>query len=94
MFKMGYKKVLILGSGGREHALCWAASRSAETIFVAPGNGGTRANIGSATVVPASCTTVAEIVAFVEKEKPELVIVGPEAPLVDGVAGKCLDHSS
>jgi phosphoribosylamine--glycine ligase len=78
-------RVLIIGSGGREHALAWAISASPllEELFVAPGNPGT-AEI--ARNVPIRATDIAALVAFAELEKIDLVIPGPEAPLVAGIA--------
>jgi len=78
-------RVLIIGSGGREHALAWAISASPllEALFVAPGNPGT-AEIASN--VPIRATDIAALVAFAQREKIDLVIPGPEAPLVAGVA--------
>ena len=78
-------RVLIIGSGGREHALAWAiaASPLLDTLFVAPGNPGTAA---IATNVPIRATDVAALVAFAEAQRIDLVIPGPEAPLVAGIA--------
>jgi phosphoribosylamine--glycine ligase len=78
-------RVLIIGSGGREHALAWAISASPllEALFVAPGNPGT-AEIASN--VPIRATDIAALVAFAQREKIDLVIPGPEAPLVAGIA--------
>jgi len=79
-------KVLVIGSGGREHALAWKAAQSAKVsqVFVAPGNAGTaledkvsNVNIGS--------EDIDALVAFAQKENIELTIVGPEAPLCLGV---------
>ena len=79
-------KVLVIGNGGREHALAWKAAQSplAEKVFVAPGNPGTA---GEAKVenVAISATDVPALVAFAQKEQIGLTIVGPEAPLVIGV---------
>ena len=77
--------VLILGSGGREHALAWAVAQSSQIdeLFVAPGNGGTAA---VATNVALSINDGAEVLNFVREHAIELVIIGPEAPLVNGVA--------
>ena len=77
-------KVLILGSGGREHALAWAAKRSNRVteVVCAPGNGG-MAQI--ARCVPVSMKDVAAIVRLVEAEQPGLTIVGPELPLSLGL---------
>ncbi|MEZ8204985.1 phosphoribosylamine--glycine ligase [Vibrio splendidus] len=78
--------VLIIGAGGREHALGWKAAQNpnVETVFIAPGNAGTalepkleNVNIG--------VEDIAGLVAFAQDKKIELTIVGPEAPLVIGV---------
>jgi phosphoribosylamine--glycine ligase len=78
-------RVLIIGSGGREHALAWAISGSPvlDCLFIAPGNPGT-ATI--ATNVPIRVTDIAALVAFAVAQKIDLVIPGPEAPLVAGIA--------
>jgi phosphoribosylamine--glycine ligase len=78
-------RVLIIGSGGREHALAWAISASPllDELFVAPGNPGT-AEIASN--VPIRATDIGALVGFAEREKIDLVIPGPEAPLVAGIA--------
>ncbi len=77
-------KVLILGSGGREHALAWAVRRSQRVseVVCAPGNGGI-AQI--ARCVPADVNSLASMVAVVEAEAPALTIVGPEVPLSLGI---------
>jgi phosphoribosylamine--glycine ligase len=77
-------KVLILGSGGREHALAWAVKRSKRVteIVCAPGNGGI-AQI--ARCVPVDLKDVAAMVCLAESEKSELIIVGPEVPLSLGI---------
>jgi phosphoribosylamine---glycine ligase len=77
-------KVLILGSGGREHALAWAVKRSERVseVVCAPGNGG-MAQI--ARCVPISLKDLDAMVRLVEQEKPELTIVGPELPLSLGI---------
>ena len=77
-------KVLILGSGGREHALAWAVSRSQRVteVVCAPGNGGI-AQV--ARCVPVDLKDVAAIVRLAEVEQPSLTIVGPELPLSLGV---------
>jgi phosphoribosylamine--glycine ligase len=78
-------RVLIIGSGGREHALAWAiaASPLLTKLFVAPGNPGTAA---LAENVPIRATDIPALVAFAVAEKIDLVIPGPEAPLVAGIA--------
>ena len=79
-------KILLLGSGGREHALAWKAAQSslADQVFVAPGNAGTAREQGI-TNVPIAADDVAALVAFAQKNAIGLTIVGPEAPLVLGV---------
>ena len=77
--------VLLLGSGGREHALAWklAASPHLGTLFAAPGNPG----IGThATCVTLDATDHDAVVAFAREKAIGLVVIGPEAPLVDGLA--------
>lgn len=79
-------KILIIGNGGREHALAWKASQSplAETIFVAPGNAGTALEpaLQNVDIAP---TDIPALLAFAQREQIDLTIVGPEAPLVAGV---------
>jgi phosphoribosylamine--glycine ligase len=77
-------KVLILGSGGREHALAWAVKRSPRVteIVCAPGNGG-MAQI--ARCVPVDLKSLPAMVRLAETEKPDLTIVGPELPLSLGI---------
>ncbi|MCA3070929.1 MAG: phosphoribosylamine--glycine ligase [Rhodocyclaceae bacterium] len=77
-------KVLVIGGGGREHALAWklAASPRLQCVFVAPGNAGTAHEEG-VTNVPIN--SVAEWVDFARREGIGLTVVGPEAPLADGV---------
>jgi phosphoribosylamine--glycine ligase len=79
-------KVLVIGSGGREHALAWKAAQSplVERVYVAPGNGGTATERGVENVDLAAEDTEA-LVAFAGATGIDLTIVGPEAPLVAGV---------
>jgi len=79
-------KVLIIGNGGREHALAWktAESNDVEKVFVAPGNAGS-ATENKVENVNIGVTDIADLVAFAKKENIDLTIVGPEAPLVIGV---------
>ncbi|MEM9826664.1 MAG: phosphoribosylamine--glycine ligase [Planctomycetota bacterium] len=83
-------KVLIVGNGGREHALAWKVSQSpgVESVFVAPGNAGTAVD---ATNVPIAVTDHDSILGFAQSESIDLVIVGPEAPLVAGLADRLDD---
>jgi phosphoribosylamine--glycine ligase len=77
-------KVLVIGGGGREHALVWKlrASARVEKVWCAPGNGGIAAE---AECVAADSGDVASMVALAEKLGPDLTVVGPELPLVNGV---------
>jgi len=79
-------KVLIIGSGGREHALAWKVAQSPRVsqIFVAPGNAGTRLEPNT-TNVDIAADDVPALLAFAQREKIDLTIVGPEAPLVLGL---------
>ena len=78
-------KILLIGSGGREHALAWAISASplCDTLFIAPGNPGT-AHCGENVVVDVA--DHAAVVAFCRLQGIGLVVVGPEGPLVAGIA--------
>jgi phosphoribosylamine--glycine ligase len=80
-------KILVIGSGGREHAMIWRLSQSPEVekIWCAPGNGGI-ADI--AECVPADAADVGALVALAERLKPDFTVVGPEAPLVAGIRNK------
>lgn len=77
--------VLVLGSGGREHALAWAIAKSPrlDSLFVAPGNGGTATIVKN---VPLDMNDADAVIGFARSENIDLVVVGPEAPLVAGVA--------
>src|SRR5574344_3136921 len=79
-------KVLIVGNGGREHALAWRAAKSplADKVFVAPGNPGT-ANEEKMENVAIDVCDIQGLVDFAKKENIGLTIVGPEAPLVAGL---------
>ena len=79
-------KMLIVGGGGREHALAWKAAQSplAEKVYVAPGNAGTALE-SSLENVPIAADDVAGLLAFARREAIGLTIVGPEAPLVRGL---------
>jgi phosphoribosylamine--glycine ligase len=76
--------LLVIGGGGREHALAWKLAQSprAARIFVAPGNAGTAREPGLTNV---AVTGVPELVAFAQRERVQLAVVGPEAPLAAGV---------
>lgn len=83
-------RVLLVGSGGREHALAWKISRSplVEQLWIAPGNPGT-AQVGENVDIAAS--DVDGLVSFAKAQGVDLVVVGPEDPLVLGVADRCAE---
>lgn len=85
--------VLILGSGGREHAFAWKLKQSPrlDNLFVAPGNAGTA---GIATNVPISPTNFPAIGEFCLNQQIHLVLVGPEDPLVQGIHDYFLENSA
>ncbi len=78
-------KILIVGQGGREHALAWKIRQSplVKQIFCAPGNAGTALE---AVNVDIAATNIEGLVQFAKKEKIDLTVIGPEAPLVAGLA--------
>lgn len=80
-------KILVVGSGGREHSLCWtlAASPLCEKLFCAPGNAGIAQE---AECVPIPVDDIPALVDFAKREEIELVVVGPEAPLVAGLVDR------
>ncbi|HUG58803.1 MAG TPA: phosphoribosylamine--glycine ligase [Candidimonas sp.] len=77
-------KLLVIGGGGREHALAWSLAKSArvQTVYVAPGNGGTAL---APQLQNVAISDIDELVAFAQKEKIAFTVVGPEAPLAAGV---------
>lgn len=77
-------KILVIGSGGREHALAWKVAQNKEVsrVYVAPGNAGTALNPD---MVNVPITSVPDLLDFAQKEQINLTIVGPEAPLAMGV---------
>jgi phosphoribosylamine---glycine ligase len=79
-------KILIIGGGGREHALAWKAAQSAavEVVYVAPGNAGS-ANEAKVKNVSIAADDIAALLAFAKSESIDLSIVGPEVPLVAGI---------
>jgi phosphoribosylamine--glycine ligase len=78
--------ILIVGSGGREHALAWKAAQSplTETVFVAPGNAGTSLEPGMQNI-PVSADDHAALLQFARDNDVGLTIIGPETPLVEGI---------
>jgi phosphoribosylamine--glycine ligase len=77
-------KLLVIGSGGREHALAWKLAQSprVQKVIVAPGNGGTATESG---LQNAPVSGVQELIEYARRESIALTLVGPEAPLADGV---------
>lgn len=80
-------KVLIVGGGGREHALTWKLvnDSAAPQVFCAPGNAGTA---GIATNLDIGAEDIDALLAWARVERPDLTVVGPEAPLCDGIADR------
>jgi phosphoribosylamine--glycine ligase len=77
-------KILVIGSGGREHALAWKISQSprAEEVFVAPGNAGTAEDVQN---IHIAADDQSKLLQFVERNNIDLTVVGPEAPLTNGI---------
>ena len=82
-------KILVVGSGGREHAITWRLAQDAEKheLFCAPGNAGTAA---IATTVAVGAEDVEAVAKWARENNPDLVVVGPEAPLVKGLVDQLL----
>lgn len=80
-------RILVIGGGGREHALAWKIARSplVEKVFCAPGNAGT---VHSAQNVAIAATDIPALVEFADNEKIDLTVVGPEAPLIGGIVDR------
>jgi len=86
-------KVLVIGSGGREHAMAWCLAKSprVEKIFVAPGNGGTATSSGGVAIQNVALDPVKNqdaVVDFVKEQQIGLTLVGPEAPLAAGIVDR------
>ncbi|MEK6398593.1 MAG: phosphoribosylamine--glycine ligase, partial [Terriglobus sp.] len=77
-------KVLVIGAGGREHAICWALRKSARVneLVCAPGNAGIAA---IAECLPVQQDNVPDMLRVVDATRPDLVIIGPEVPLAAGI---------
>jgi phosphoribosylamine--glycine ligase len=77
-------KILVIGSGGREHAMAWRFAQGArvQKVYVAPGNAGTALEDGMENV---AITAIPELIAFAQREDIHMTIVGPEAPLAAGI---------
>lgn len=82
-------KILIIGSGGREHALAWkvAQSNQVQKVFVAPGNAGT-AQEAKVENIPINVNNLKALLSFAQENAIDLTIIGPEQPLVDGIVDK------
>ena len=82
-------RVLVIGGGGREHALAWklAQSKDAEQVFVAPGNAGTAREAGMRNV-PIAAAEIEALLEFVKSESIDLTVVGPEDPLAAGLVDR------
>ncbi|ODQ54439.1 phosphoribosylamine--glycine ligase [Saitoella complicata NRRL Y-17804] len=80
-------RVLLVGNGGREHALAWALQKSArvERVYVAPGNGGTGSAFANVENVEIGVSDFANLVKFAVEKNVNLVVPGPEVPLVEGI---------
>ena len=85
-------KILVIGGGGREHALVWKLKQSprVDKIWCVPGNGGIESE---AECLPADPANVAELVTLAERLSPDLTIVGPELPLVNGIGDAFRERS-
>ena len=86
-------KVLVIGSGGREHAMAWCLAKSprVEKIFVAPGNGGTATSTGGVAIQNIALDPVKNqdaVIDFVKQQQIGLTVVGPEAPLAAGIVDR------
>jgi len=77
-------KLLVIGSGGREHAMAWKLAQSprVQKVFVAPGNGGTATENGLQNI---EITSIPDLISFTKKEQIAITVVGPEAPLAAGI---------
>ena len=77
-------RILVIGSGGREHALCWkiAQSPKCSKLYCAPGNGGIRE---TAELVNIAADDITSLLKFAKEKNIDLTVVGPEAPLVKGI---------
>jgi phosphoribosylamine--glycine ligase len=84
-------RILVIGSGGREHALVWkiAQSKLADKIFCAPGNGGISQQ---AQCIDIKAEDIEGLLDFAKREKIDLTVVGPEAPLAKGIVDEFINY--
>ena len=82
-------KILVVGGGGREHALTWCFARDGHEVIATPGNPGMQS---IARCVDISASNIDGLVDLATREPPDLVVVGPEAPLVAGLADRLREH--
>ena len=77
-------KVLVVGNGGREHAIAWKISQSPRTdrVFVAPGNAGTAKDVEN---IDIAADNITELISFAKQNQIGLTVVGPEIPLCNGI---------
>ncbi|KIW01647.1 phosphoribosylamine-glycine ligase [Verruconis gallopava] len=89
-------RILLVGNGGREHALAWKLSQSplVEQIYVCPGNGGTAGLLKTQNLDSVSASDFAGLADFAVKQKIQLLVPGPEQPLVDGITDYFAKHAS
>ena len=87
-------KVLVVGSGGREHALCWKLAQSPliKQVFCAPGNGGT-AKENKTQNIPIEVKDFSALADFCQKEHIDLTVIGPDNPLADGIVDYLLEKN-
>ncbi|MCL5288584.1 MAG: hypothetical protein M1453_11410, partial [Acidobacteria bacterium] len=87
VYRGGTMKILMIGGGGREHALVWKLRQSplVEKLWCTPGNGGISHDAECIPLPPGGITDVAGLAALAESLRPDLTVVGPEAPLVNGI---------
>ncbi len=85
-------KILVIGSGGREHALSWkiAQSKKVSRVYVAPGNAGTELE---SKITNLNLATTDELINFVKENEIDFTVVGPEAPLANGIVDKFRAHN-
>ena len=85
--------VLIVGAGGREHALAWKIAQSphVDRVFVAPGNAGTALDAENVDIAPGDFE---RLIRFAQENQVHLTVVGPEAPLADGIVDALVNANS